>query len=117
MYDYYNSDKSAREIWEALQKKYDTEEAGAKKYAVSRYLKYQMTDDRSVEMQSHELQKIAHENISEGMSLDEQFQVAVLIDKLPPSWKDFKNNLRHKTKEFSLESLITRIRIEEESRK
>ena len=38
-----------------------------------------MIDEKYVEMQSHELQKIAHEIISEGMSLDEQFQV-VLID-------------------------------------
>ncbi|XP_070668500.1 uncharacterized protein [Malus domestica] len=66
-----------------------------------------MTNDKSVEAQSHELQKIAHEIISEGMNLDEQFQVAVIIDKLPPSWKEFKKDLRHKTKEFSLESLIT----------
>ncbi|KAL5857034.1 hypothetical protein ACOSQ3_004492 [Xanthoceras sorbifolium] len=80
-------------------------------------MKYQMTDDKSVEAQSHELQKIAHEIISEGMSLDEQFQIVVLIDKLPPSWKDFKSVLRYKTKEFSLENLITRLRIEEEARK
>ena len=86
-----------------------------KKYAVSRYLKYQMTDGKYVEMQSHTRQKIAHEIIFEGMSLDEQFQVVVLIDKLPPRWKDFKNTLRHKTKEFSLESLITRLCIEEEA--
>ncbi|XP_021732277.1 uncharacterized protein LOC110699091 [Chenopodium quinoa] len=117
LYDYYNMENTAKDLWDALQKKYDTEEAGAKKYAVSRYLKFQMTDDKSVEVQSHDLQKIAHEIISEGMALDEQFQIAVIIDKLPPSWKDFKNNLRHKTKEFSLESLITRLRIEEESRK
>ena len=51
------------------------------------------------------------------MPLDDQFQVAVIIDKLPQLWKDFKNNLRHKTKEFSLESLLTRLRIEEEARK
>ena len=50
LYDYYNSDKTAREIWKALQKKYDIEKVGAKKYAVSRYMKYQMTHDRSVEM-------------------------------------------------------------------
>ncbi|XP_071687092.1 uncharacterized protein [Rutidosis leptorrhynchoides] len=118
LYDYYNSDDfDAKKLWEALQKKYDTEEAGAKKYAVSRYLKFSMTDDKSVETQSHELQKIAHEIISEGMSLDKNFQIAVIIDKLPPSWKDFKNTLRHKTKEFSLESLITRLRIKEEARK
>ncbi|KAB2620588.1 hypothetical protein D8674_038685 [Pyrus ussuriensis x Pyrus communis] len=93
LYNYYSDYGTTKDLWEALQKKYDTEEAGAKKFVVS--------------PQSHELQKIAHEIISEGMVLDDQFQVAVIIDKLPPTWKIFKNSLRHKTKEFSLESLIT----------
>ena len=75
-----------------------------------------MTDD-SVEVKSHELSKIAHMIVSEGMILDEQFQVAVIVDKLPSNWKEFKNSLRHKTKELSLESLITRLRIEEEAHK
>ncbi|TYK23766.1 hypothetical protein E5676_scaffold1607G00870 [Cucumis melo var. makuwa] len=55
-------------------------------------------------------------NMHEDMPLNEQFQV-VIINKLPLLWKDSKNTLRHKTKEFSLESLITQLRIEEEARK
>ena len=55
LYDYYSDYDTAKDLWETLQKKYDTEEAGAKKFAVSRYLKYQIVDDKSVEAQSHEL--------------------------------------------------------------
>lgn len=116
LYNYCSSCKTAKEFWDALQK-YDTEEAEAKKFAISRYLKYQMIDDKSVEPQSHKLQKIAHEIISERMNLDEQFQVVVIIDKLPSSWKEFKKNMRYKTREFSLESPIIRLHIEEEARK
>lgn len=59
------------EIWDAFQKKYDTQEARNKKYVVDWYLKYQMIDDNSIEAQSHELQKITHDILSEGMLLDE----------------------------------------------
>jgi len=100
-----------------IHNKYNTEEAGSKKFDVSRYLNYKMNDDKSIEEQSQELQNIAHEIFVEGIQLPKQFQIDVVIDKLPPAWKDFKNALRHKTKEFSLESLITRLRIEEEARK
>ncbi|XP_050920277.1 uncharacterized protein LOC127137913 [Lathyrus oleraceus] len=51
------------------------------------------------------------------MSLDVQFQISVIIDKLPPDWKDFKNLLRHKIKEFSIESLIIHLWIEEEAQR
>ena len=117
LYDLHLIHKTAKDVWDALQNKYNTEEAGSKKFAVSRYLNYKMNDEKSVEEQSQELQNIAHEIFVEGIQLPEQFQIAVIIDKLPPAWKDFKNALRHKTKEFSLESLITRLRIEEEARK
>ena len=42
--------------------------------------------------------------------------MAAFIEKLPPSWRDFKNYLKHKRKELSLEDLIVRLRIEEDNR-
>ncbi|XP_070010365.1 uncharacterized protein [Nicotiana sylvestris] len=41
-----------------------------------------------------------------GLVINEAFQVAAMIEKLPPLWKDFKNNLKHKRKEMSLKDLI-----------
>ena len=48
--------------------------------------------------------------------LSETFQVAVIIEKLPPAWKDFKNYLKHKRKEMSIEDLVIRFCIEEDNR-
>jgi len=84
LYDLHLIHKTAKDVWDALQYKYNTEEAGSKKFAVSRYLNYKMNDDKSVEEQSQEFQNIAHEIFVEGIQLPEQFQIAVVIDKLPP---------------------------------
>ena len=75
-----------------------------------------MVDSKTVISQVQELQVILHEIHAEGMSLSESFQVAAIIEKLPPSWKDFKNYLKHKSKEMNLEDLIVRLRIEEDNR-
>ena len=47
--------------------------------------------------------------------LSETFQVTVIIEKLPLAWKDFKNYIKHKGKEMSIEDLIIRLRIEEDN--
>ena len=51
------------------------------------------------------------------MNLPETFQVATIVEKLPPVWRVFKNYLKHKCKEVKLEDLIVRLRIEEDNRK
>ena len=51
------------------------------------------------------------------MILSEDFQVATIIEKLSPKWKDFKNYLKHKRKEMSMKDLIVRLLIEEDNRR
>ena len=83
---------------------------------LGKLLDYNMVDSKTVLSQVQELQVILHEIHAEGMFVSESFQVAAIIEKLPPSWKDFKNYLKHKRKEMRLEDLIVRLRIEEDNR-
>ena len=76
-----------------------------------------MVDSKIVVSQVQELQVIIHEIHVEGMVLGESFQVAAAIEKLPPTWKDFKNYLKHKRKEISMEDLVVRLHIEEDNRR
>ncbi|RVW83338.1 Retrovirus-related Pol polyprotein from transposon TNT 1-94 [Vitis vinifera] len=117
LYNVYCSLKTAKELWDSLDKKYKTEDAGMKKFIVGKFLDFKMIDSKIVISQVQELQVILHEIHSKGMSLSDSFQVAAVIEKLPPLWKDFKNYLKHKRKEMNLEELIVRLRIEEDNRK
>ncbi|KAK3038697.1 hypothetical protein RJ639_028151 [Escallonia herrerae] len=107
---------NAKALWESLERKYKTEDAGSKKFVVGKFLDFKMMDSKTVISQVQEFQLILHDIHAEGMVLGESFQVAALIEKLPPTWKDFKNYLKHKRKEMKLEDLIVRLRIEEDNR-
>lgn len=45
--------------------------------------------------------------------MDETFVVSLIIDKLPPSCKDFRNTLMYIKDEINIEKLGSHIRIEE----
>ncbi|KAK3023984.1 hypothetical protein RJ639_042874 [Escallonia herrerae] len=107
---------NAKALWESLERKYKTEDAGSKKFVDGKFLDFKMVDSKTVISQVQEFQLILHDIHAEGMVLGESFQVAALIEKLPPTWKDFKNYLKHKRKEMKLEDLIVRLRIEEDNR-
>ncbi|XP_022888977.1 uncharacterized protein LOC111404396 [Olea europaea var. sylvestris] len=116
LYGVYCYKKSAKELWESLEKKYKTEDAGTKKFIVGKFLDYKMVDSKTVISQVQELQVILHDIHAENMSVSESFQVAAIIEKLPPMWRDFKNYLKHKRKEMNIEELVVRLRIEEDNR-
>ena len=100
-----------------LEKKYKTEDAGAKKFVIGKFLKYNMADTKTVIKQVEEIQVLIHELHAEGCAISEQFQVGSIIEKLPPSWRDFKVYLKHKRREMTMEDLILRLRVEEDHRK
>ncbi|GJZ04272.1 hypothetical protein Tco_0537547, partial [Tanacetum coccineum] len=48
--------------------------------------------------------------------MDEAIQVSCIMDKLHPSWKDFKHTLKHNKNELTLVELGSHKRIEESLR-
>ncbi|KAK3034821.1 hypothetical protein RJ639_033726 [Escallonia herrerae] len=116
LYNVYSPMVNAKALWESLERKYKMEDAGSKKFVVGKFLDFKMVDSKTVISQVQEFQLILHDIHAEGMVLGESFQVAALIEKLSPSWKDFKNYLKHKHKEIKLEDLIVRLRIEKDNR-
>ncbi|WJZ90750.1 hypothetical protein VitviT2T_009875 [Vitis vinifera] len=138
LYNVYSSFITTRGLWEVLEKKYKTEDAGTKKFIVAKFLDFKIIDSITVINQVEELQKFLDFKMIDsitvinqveelqilinkihvkGMMFNEAFQVASIIEKLSPSWKDFKNYLKHKRKELLMEDLIVRLRIEEDNRK
>ncbi|XP_076955593.1 uncharacterized protein LOC143630481 [Bidens hawaiensis] len=116
LYNVYCKTKTAKELWESLDRKYKTEDAGTKKSVVAKFLDFKMIDSKTVMSQVQDSQVILHDIHAEGMSLSETFQVACSIEKLPPSWVNFKNYLKHKRKEMTIEDLFVHLRIEEDNK-
>ncbi|CAM8952218.1 unnamed protein product [Rhodiola kirilowii] len=75
-----------------------------------------MVDSKTVTSQVQDMQLIMHEMNSEGMKVNEPFQVTAVVEKLPSGWKHFKNYLKHKRKEMSMEDLVIRLKNEEDNR-
>ncbi|GKC55060.1 hypothetical protein Tco_1077805 [Tanacetum coccineum] len=115
LYNVYCKTTTAKELWESLECKYKTKDAGTKKFMVARFLDYKMVDSKNVICQVQDLHVLIHDIYAEGMTLSETFQAAAIIEKLPPSWVDFKNYLKHKRKEMSVKYLVVHLRIEEDN--
>ncbi|GKC29794.1 zinc finger, CCHC-type containing protein [Tanacetum coccineum] len=116
LFDIYQNVETSKELWDTLEAKYMAEDASSKKFLVSNFTNYKMTDSRPVLEQYNKLLGILGRFTQHKMNMDESIQVLCIIDKLPPSWKDFKYTLKHLKEELTLIELGSHLRIEESLR-
>ena len=117
LYEIYSTFATARKIWELLETKYKTQVACSKKYAAGKFMNFKMTDSRSIVNKVEEIQILAHELNVESMGLNSNFLVSSIIEKLPPTWKDFKLYLKHLMEEMTFDQLVLKLQVEEDNRK
>ncbi|GJY18442.1 zinc finger, CCHC-type containing protein [Tanacetum coccineum] len=113
LFDIYQNAESAKTLWESLESKYMAEDASATKFLVSSFMNYKMVDTRPVMEQYHEMLRILGQYTQHNLMMDEAISVAVIIDKLPHSWKESKHSLKYKKEELNLVQLGSHQRIEE----
>ena len=116
LYDLYTNEKSALVIWNALDFKYKAEEAGTKKFLISKYFEYKFNGDMPILSQVHELQVLVNQLKVADVILPKLFQVGAIISKVPSSWKSYRKKLLHDFNDYSLEELQNQLQIEEESK-
>src|ERR1044072_5952823 len=97
--------------------KYTAEAIGRQKFVIGNHYRWEMTDDKDIIEQINEYHKLIEDLKSENIVLPHEYMAGLLIEKLPQSWNDYKQQLKHKTNQLSLADLITHIIIEDTSRK
>ena len=76
-----------------------------------------MTDDKEMKAQITEYQILLEELKNEDISLPSKFAISMLIEKLPKSWINYKNNLKHKQKNYTIEEIVKYTLTEDSNRK
>ncbi|XP_072064343.1 uncharacterized protein [Arachis hypogaea] len=117
LFDVYQNVGSPKELWDKLEAKYMAENTTSKKFLVTRFNNYKMVDGRSVMEQLHEIERILNNFKQHNMHMDDIIIVSSIVDKLPPSWKEFKRTMKHRKDDISREQLSNHLHLEEEYRK
>ena len=105
LYDPFTSVKTAKEIWSALEFKYNNEKEGVEKFLTMKYFEFSMVDNVYVMDQVHELQILVSKLKDVKVEVPESLQVGGIIAKLPRSWNGYVKKLLHTTETFSLEQI------------
>lgn len=78
--------------------KYIAEDAEKQKFVIGNHYRWKMTDNKDIKAQINEYYKLLEELKAYNINLPDKFVACLLIEKLPESWKDYKQQLKHKQK-------------------
>ena len=76
-----------------------------------------MIEDKDIKIQINKYHMLVEDIKVENILLLDEFVSKLLIEKLPSSWTDYKQQLKHRHKQMTLQELITHIIIEDTNRK
>jgi hypothetical protein len=111
--DVYLSNKTDKDLWDALNKNYSGSDAGTKLYIIEQYHDYNMIDGKYVVEQAHEIQCMVKKDELLKIVIPDEFVTRAIIAKLPPSCRDFVTTLKHKRAHMSILDLIASLDVEE----
>ncbi|KAF8715182.1 hypothetical protein HU200_027737 [Digitaria exilis] len=116
LFDLYSKFESAKALWTELESEFSEVDKGNESFATESYLKYKMVEGRSVMEQLQELQLLVRDLVQYNCLLPDNFQMNVILAKLPPSWRDFVTVRRHMKTQLTLPELTAAINVEERAR-
>ncbi|XP_014499072.1 uncharacterized protein LOC106760139 [Vigna radiata var. radiata] len=117
LFDVFCSYKEAKDIWDSLILTYTAKDVVRQRFIIRNYYRWEMIEDKDIKTQINEYHKLLEDIKAENIILSNEFVSELLIEKLPPSWTDYKQQLKHRHKQMSLPELITNIIIEDTNRK
>lgn len=100
--------RTSRELWNSLEKKYKTENAGSKKFVVCQFLDYKTVDSETDQSGLGNPSNPA-KDLSWKDDVVWAFHVTCMIEKMSLGWKDIKNNFQHKRKPMTMEDLSVKL--------
>ena len=75
IYNIFCTIKTAIELWNALEKKYENEDVGLRIFSAEKFLNFQMVDNKSKMDQVHEFKNIVNELRLKGVEINETLLV------------------------------------------
>ena len=91
---------------DALEDAYIKDNKGTQRFTVTDFNNYKIIDNISINDQIHQFQNYINEIHRSGSVLDENYQIFCLIEKLPPFWSKFTQELRRIQRTLGLKSVI-----------